>query len=199
MFIVASVTFFAAEAKLPPEYKPSHYLGGYDRVIAQAKAEGELTARIGFEGRLKVIETAASAWQERCKAGLQNYTNYYQAAYNRANAGYQLAASIQQQYTSARFSTTQASLGGEIGVANTATTFGYIIGLFDPESGQKTLDFAEAARQAALRKLDEAARGGVTVTSDGWNAGLPDPAKLPPPVQCDMPSALVAPQPSTEG
>lgn len=114
----------------------------------------------------------------------------YQASYQRANAGFQLLGDLQKQYAATRYSIVQQTVGGEIGAANTATTFGYIFGLFDHELQAKSMAFAEAARQEALRKLDEAAQSGVRVTVDGWDKGLPDPASLPPMIDCAMPASV---------
>lgn len=198
-FLLASAAFYGAEALLPPAYKPSVFTGNYARALAQAKSEGELSARIQYDKQLKMYETAAVVWQEQCKASLQALNANYQAVYNRAGVGYQLAADVQKQYTNYRYSIAQNSVGGEIGVANTATTFGYWISLLDPNLGQKSLEFAEAARQQAYAKLDEAAKSGISVSVDGWDTGLVDPASFAGKFRCDMPAGPFAPQPSSEG
>jgi len=192
VFIGVSAAFYGAEATLPPGYKPSHFIGGYTRAIAQARSEGELAARIGYDGRLKVIETAAVAWQERCRAGFQNFNNLYQAAYQRANTFAQATVDMQKQYASVRYNFVQSSLGGEMSAANMATSFGYIFGLFDPELGRQSMEFAEAARQQALSKLDDTARSGMTISIEGWDSGLPDPSSLPAPQACELPTTLVS-------
>lgn len=199
LFLTASAAFYGAEALMPPNYRPSVFAGGYQRAMAKAKSEGELAARIHYDKQLKMYETAAVVWQEQCKASLQALNANYQAVYNRAGVGYQLAADVQKQYTNFRYSIAQSSVGGEIGVANTATTFGYFASLLDPELGQKSLEFAESARQQAYAKLDEAARSGITVSVDGWDTGLVDPASFAGKFQCDMPTAPFVPQPSSEG
>lgn len=198
-FLLASAAFYGSEALLPADYKPSLFIGNYTRQIAKAKAEGELAARIKYDKQLKMYETAAVVWQEQCKASLQALNANYEATYRRAGVGYQLAADVQKQYTNYRYSIAQSSVGGEIGVANTATTFGYWISILDPDLGQKSLEFAEAARQQAYAKLDEAARSGITVSVDGWDTGLVDPASFGGKFRCDMPTAPFAPQPSSEG
>lgn len=198
MFLAVAGAFYGAEALLPPEYKPSFFIGGYQRAIAEAQAEGQLKARIVYDARLKLIETDAIRWQENCRAGLQNINNLYQAAYARANMYAQSTADIQKHYASARYATTQQTLGGEIAVANLGTIIGFGIGLFDPETGQRSMALAEQARQQALQKLDDAARSGITVSVEGWNTGLPDPVMLPASSTCDMPASLVSPQPSLE-
>ena len=111
-------------------------------------------------------------WQERCRAGLQNYNNNYQALYSLAHMYAQSVADIQKNYVSVRYSTAQQTVGGEIAAANMGTMFGYIAGMFDPETGRRSMEFAEAARQQALQKLDDAARSGITVSVEGWNTGL---------------------------
>lgn len=199
MFGCAAALFYSAEATLPVSYKPSTFTGGYEKAIAKARTEGELAARIGYDSKLKVIETAAVQWQEQCRAGLQNFTSYYQAAYARANAYAQATADIQKQYAAARYQTAQGSVAGELGAANTATSIGYLLGFFDEDLGRQSMDFAERARQQALSKLDDAARTGMTVSVDGWNTGLPDPATLPPVIKCDVPTSLITGQPSLEG
>lgn len=199
MFMAASVVFFGAETYLPLEYKPSHFVGGYQRALAQARAEGELTARIAYDGRLKLIETDAMRWQERCRAGLQNANNLYQAAYTRANMFAQATADIQKQYAQMRYVTAKDTVGGEIAVANLATMLGFLGGIFDGELGRSSMDFAEQARQQALRKLDEAASKGITVSVDGWDTGLPNPLNLPAAQACELPASLAASQPSSEG
>ena len=205
----ASVTglFYGGEALLPPSYKPSAFIGGYGKEIEKARKAGELDSQIRYESqlrgvevqfqtKLKGIETAAIQLQEQCRAGFQNANNLYQAAYQRANIFAQATADIQKQYVASRYQLTQQTVGGEIGAANTATTFGYILNFFDPELGQKSMAFAEAARQQALQKLDDAAKGGMTVSVDGWNQGLPDPASLAPLAKCDLP-VIATGEPST--
>lgn len=199
MFIVTAVGFYSAEAFLPPKYKPSRFIGGYQKEIARARAEGELAARISYDARFKLIETDAVRWQERCRAGLQNANNLYQAAYTRANMFAQTTAELQKQYASVRYSIAQQSVGGDLAAANMGSLFGYLASLFDPETGQRSMAFAEQARQQALQKLDDAARSGVTVSVEGWNTGLPDPASLPAANACELPASLGAPQPSSKG
>lgn len=197
-FAAVTGIFYGGEALLPAPYKPSVFIGGYGKEIEKARKAGELDSQLRYETRLrgvevqfqtrvKGIETAAIQLQEQCRAGLTNANNLYQAAYTRANIFAQATADIQKQYAASRYQLAQQTLGGEIGAANTATTFGYILGFFDPELGQKSFEFAEAARQQALKKLDEAAKGGITVSVDGWNHGLPDPASLAPLGKCDLP------------
>ncbi|AUW58044.1 hypothetical protein C1T17_07920 [Sphingobium sp. SCG-1] len=199
VFLMASAAFYGAEALLPPSFKPSVFTGGYQREIAKAKSEGELASRIQYDKQLKVYETAAVVWQEQCKASLQALNSNYEAVYRRAGVGYQLAADLQKQYANYRYAIAQSSVGGEIGVANTATTFGYWIGLLDPEMGKQSLEFAENARRQAYAKLDEAAQSGITVSAEGWDDGLVDPASFSGKFRCDMPSAPLALQPSSEG
>ena len=117
-------------------------------------------------------------------------TGLYQASYQRANTGFQLLGDLQKQYASVRYSIAQQSVGGEIGAANMATSLGYLLGFFDPELGKQSMEFAERARQQALAKLDAAAQGGVRVTMEGWDTGLPNPATLPPMIDCAMPASV---------
>jgi len=198
-FAAAATAFYGAEAALPAQWKPSYYIGGYTQEIEAARKTGELEATAKFAPRLKRIETAAVMMQEQCKAQLQSVNTYAQAVYNRAGIGFQLAADLQRQYASARYSVVQQSLGGELGAANMATSFGYIASLFDPDLAQKSMDFAQNARQQALAKLDEAAQGGVSVSAQGWDQGLTDPATFAKSLHCDLPSDLAEAQPSSEG
>jgi hypothetical protein len=199
-FTLAAVAFYGAEAALPVIWRPSHFVGGYSRQIEEARKSGELAATARYAPRLKQIETAAVQMQEQCKAQLQGVNTYLQAVYNRAGVGFQLAADMQRQYMSVRYSTTQQTLGGEIGAANLATSFGFIASLFDPELARQSMEFAENARQQALARIDQASKGGVQISVDGWDAGLTDPATFMGRLHCEMPSlAEPVPQPSSEG
>jgi len=71
-FAAAGGLLYGAEAILPDTYKPSRFIGGYAGAIAEARASGELAARVKYDAKLKLIETGAVRWQEQCRAGLQN-------------------------------------------------------------------------------------------------------------------------------
>lgn len=202
-FMAAGGIFYGMQAFGPEGLRPSRFVGEYETEVQKARKAGELEAQIRYDaqlrgievqyqGQLNEIQTAAVQLQERCRAGLQNFTNLYQAAYNRANTGFQMTAELQRQYVAARMQTAQGTLAGETSAANMATTFGYIAGFFDPELGRRSMEYAEAARQQALRRLDETARNGVTLSIEGWDTGLPDPATLQAPDACETPEFAAA-------
>lgn len=185
-FAAAAVLLYGAERLAPDEYKPSQFSGAYESEIQEARKSGELTAQIGYEAQLrnvelqhqaqlKQIETTAVQWQEQHRTVLTGWADNYRTAYQRANIYAQGQVDIQKQYVAARMALTQSTLGGEIGVANTVSMLGLYGGLFSPEFGQSAMNYAEQVRGQALRRLDDAARSGVTVTVEGWNTGLPDP------------------------
>ena len=177
-FGTASCSFYGAEMLAPPVWRPSVIIGGYERQITQARKTGELAAQIRYDGQLKQIETAAVQWQEQYKAAANGVLEYYKTTYSRANVYAQATADIQKQYAATRYQIAQQSVGGEIGVANMATTLGLLGGLIDPAFGASAQSYADDVRRRAYAKLDEAARSGITVSVDGWNTGLASPAEV---------------------
>lgn len=188
-FAGATIFFYGSEAVAPIALKPSSIIGGYQHNIAEAHKSGELTAQVRYDaqlrgielqyqGQLKQIESAAGQWQEQYRVSLNGMIEDYRGVYARANIFAQATADLQKQYAAARYSITERSLGGETGMANMATTVGLLGGLFDKDFGDSALAYADQVRGRAFAKLDEAARGGVTVSVEGWNEGLPDPQAL---------------------
>jgi len=185
-FAAATALLFGAERFVPHPYKPSDWMGGYASAMNEARKEGELAAQIRYDAQvrqvevqyqtqLKEIESAANAWQEQYKSALTGYVEHYRATWNRANIYAQATADIQKQYVAARTELAGRTVRGHINMANDATTLGLWIGILSPELERQTLNYAARVRQQALAELDAAARGGVTLSIDGWNDGLVDP------------------------
>ena len=191
-FIASGVLLYGGEAALPAEYKPSHFIGGYTGAVAEARAEGELSAKIVYDRKLKLIETGAQRWHEQCRAGLQNMTNLYQATYQKANMAFQLNGDLKKQYAATRNGVAAQTAGGEIGAANLGTALGYGLSFFDKELSEQAFAGAEKARQRALQIVDEAAKEGATIPVEAWDATLPDPYHMPKMIDCEVPASLAA-------
>lgn len=188
-FAAAATLLFGAERFVPHPYKPSDWMGGYAAAMNEARKEGELAAQIRYDvqlrevelqyqGQLKEIESAANAWQEQYKTALSGYVEHYRAVWNRANIYAQATADIQKQYVAARTQLAGQTVRGQINMANRATEFGLWLGLLNPDLERQTLNYAGRVRQQALAELDAAAQGGVTISVDGWDTGLVDPATV---------------------
>lgn len=188
-FLFALFVFYGAQAVAPPALKPSTLVSAYDTQLQEARKAGELEAQIRYEAQLRVvelqhqaqlkeIETAALQWQEQYKTVLTGYLEGYRATWQRANIWAQATADIQKTYANYRYSVTQGTLGGHMQVANLATIVGLFGGIVDPAFEASALQYANRVRSQALDTLDQSARGGVTVSVEGWDTGLKDPAIL---------------------
>lgn len=188
-FVAAAGLLLGAERFVPHPYKPSDWMGGYASAMAEARKEGELAAQIQYDvqlrqvevqyqGQLKEIESAANAWQEQYRTAMTGYVEHYRAVWNRANIYAQATADIQKQYVAQRTQLASQTVRGQTGMANLATQLGLFAGLFNPELERQSLDYAARVRQQALAQLDSAAQGGVTLSVDGWDDGLIDPAAV---------------------
>lgn len=197
-FGLAACAFYGVEAYAPREYRPSFFIGGYQEEITEAAKSGELAAQIRYDAALRTVElvyqdrltriqTAAAQWQEHCRAGLANFNNLYQAIYGRANIYVQATAQLQQAYQAMRQQIVAGTLGAESAATNMATMLGLLGGLVDPQFGRQALQFAEATRRQLLSRFDREARGGITISVQGWDSGLPRPDMLPQMIRCDVP------------
>ena len=197
--LAAGAAFYAAEAFLPRELRPSTFIGGYQTEIAEATKAGELSAQIRYDAQLRNLElvyqdglqriqTAGVQWQEECRAGLTNVNNLYQAIYTRANTYVQATAQLQQSYQAMRQQITANTFGGETGLINMATTFAPFIALVDPNAARQLSQYAATARRSILSAYDRESRTINAITVRGWDTGLPPLGALGPMVRCDMPA-----------
>lgn len=190
---VASAAFYGAQVLLPEPYRPSDFMGGFEEEMAEAqargRAEGELSMKIVYDKKLKLLETTAIALQEACRAEFQRGNQLYQETWKRANLSAQLASDLQKQYAQARYSMVQQTTGGDTQYIALASLLGHLGGLVDRDFGKSALDAADAVRSRMMEQIDAASRNGQGVDFSGWSQGLPDPTALQPLPRCDVPQS----------
>lgn len=185
------IVFFLGLMQLfaPPQWKPAYLLAAAmsqyevtviretlvdraeaERMVAEARAEGEREAEIEFQAQLKELEFTYQAKFATVQAQLQSGMEAYKSLYDRANliqqAVYQMEGTVLQHKQQA----VRDSQAGKALVANAAD-----IGCaFVPE----LCKIGDNIRDDMADELVDAGRRGAGQVSQDYLRGLPDPAQL---------------------
>lgn len=178
VLLVAAVAFFSAEAFLPFGAKPSSLVGTYDaRLQAQVEAAtNQQKAR--YEAWAKQVELVNAQNTEKYRAATQGVLQHYTATYDRAKVFADATARIQSMFVQARMNQRQSEQGTDISVINLTRFFGRIANFFEPGSGEGALEYANELSRQLQAELADAAQNGQTISVEGWNTDLPDPAEV---------------------
>jgi hypothetical protein len=196
-FMLAATAFYGAQAYLPAGKRPSDFMGGFETQMAKARAEGELSAKIKFEEKLKVVETAAIGLQETCRATLARSNEHFKYALERANAAFQMYAQEHNTNAQIRNQVAANTTAADQQAATLAGMFGYgglVLG--NREFAEKSFKFAEDARRRAYETVEDAMRRNAPVSVADLQMSLPDPSSLPTLASCDLPTLRQLPSES---
>ena len=175
---IVGALFFGAEAFLPIEAKPSSLVGTYDaRLQAQVEAAtNQQKAR--YEGWAKQVELVKAQNTDKYRAATQGVLQHYTAGYERAKVFAEATARIQTLYVQARIAQRQVQQSGDQSIISLTRMFGRLFNVLEPGSGDAALSYAEGLSRELQSELDAAAQNGQTISVEGWNTDLPDPAEV---------------------
>lgn len=175
---VAGALFFGAEALMPVDLKPSSLVGTYDaRLQAQVEAATN-QEKAKYEAWAKRVELVNAQNTDRYRAATQGVLQHYTATYDRAKVFADATARIQAMYVQARIAQRQVQQSGDQSIISLTRMFGRLFNVLEPGSGDAALGYAEGLSRELQAELNDAAQNGQTISVEGWNTDLPDPAQV---------------------
>ena len=175
---IVGALFFGAEAFLPVAAKPSSLVGTYDaRLQAQVEAATN-QEKAKYEGWAKQVELVNAQNTEKYRAATQGVLQHYTATYDRAKVFADATARIQSMYVQARIAQRQVQQSGDQSIISLTRMFGRLFNVVEAGAGDAALNYAEGLSRELQAELNYAAQNGQTISVEGWNTDLPDPAEV---------------------
>lgn len=177
------------EVVAPDGYHPSELLGNFngtvsatsakaqqeaqanlERAVAQARNEGEKTAEIAFQERLKQVEYDYNAKLQIVQGQVQSSVAAYQNLFDRTKQVQQIAMTLESYVMQQRAEAVRGTQTGRTLVANVLD----VMCVFDAQS----CNAADNLRYKLVDEVNEASQTGYgSILAQSMN-GLPDPATL---------------------
>lgn len=177
-FVLGAATLFSAEMWGPDWLRPSTPMGIYEASVEARVAEAESRMMAPYQAWAIEVQAEANQRIELYKIKSQGFLAAYQAGVDRAKIYAQMTGNLQSQLVASQLARTSGEQSGEVGLISLGRMFGGIANALEPGAGDDLYKWSSDNSRRLSGEINDAVIKGQRVTIDGWDAGLPDVAKL---------------------